>query len=64
MVKDIAAVVEEGAPKKRIRAHLRESELRKLAADPASKLDQLLAIAGNKADEIRAEGRALDQERR
>ena len=50
MVKDIAAVVEEEAPKKRIRAHLRESELRKLAADHASKLDQLLAIAAYKAD--------------
>ena len=57
-------MVEEGAPKKRIRAHLRESELRKLAADPASKLDQLLAIAAYKAEEIRAdaEGRPLDED--
>ena len=64
MVKDIAAIVEEGAPKKRIRAHLRESELRKLAADHASKLDQLLAIAAYKAEGLRAqaEGRPLDEE--
>ena len=64
VVKNIASVVEDGAPRKRIRAHLRESELRKLAADTSSKLDQLLAIAAYKADEIRAEaeGRALDQQ--
>ena len=51
-----------GAPKKRIRAHLRESELRKLAADTSSKLQRLLAIAAYKAEEIRAEGGALDQQ--
>ena len=62
MVRDISVVAGESAPKRRIRAHLRESELRKLAADPASKLDQLLAIAAYKAEEIRAEGRELDQE--
>ena len=64
VVKNIATVPEEGAPKKRIRVHLRESELRKLAADTSTKLSQLLAIAAYKAEEIRAEteGRALDQQ--
>ena len=59
MVKDIAAVVEEGPPKRRIRAHLREAELRTLAADPASKLDQLLAIAAYNAEDIRAEAEII-----
>ena len=64
VVKNIAAIAEDGAPKKRIRAHLRESELRKLAAAHPSKLHQLLAIAAYKAEEIRAEaeGRPLDDE--
>ena len=64
VVKNIATVPEEGAPKKRIRVHLRESELRKLAADNSSKLHQILAIAAYKADEIRAEaeGRAPDEQ--
>ena len=57
-------MVEEGPPKKRIRAHLRESELRKLGADPASKSERLLAIAAYKAEETRAdaEGRQLNEE--
>ena len=65
VVKDITAVASEGAPRKRIRTHLRESELRKLAADNSSKLDRLLAIAAYKAEEHRseAEQRPLDQEK-
>ena len=62
VVKNIASVVEDGAPRKRIRAHLRESELRKLAADKSSKLERLLAIASYKAEEIRAEGGSLDEQ--
>ena len=55
MAKDITADAEEGAPRKRIRTHLRETELRKLGADNPQKLDQLLAVAAYKAEEIRAE---------
>ena len=64
MVKNIFAFAEEGAPRKRIRTHLRESELRKLAAEKPSKLDQLLAIATYKAEEIRADAaqRPIDEE--
>ena len=53
-MKNIFAFAEEGAPRKRIRTHLRESELRKLASDKSSKLDQLLAIAAYKAEAIRS----------
>ena len=64
VVKNITANAENGAPKKRIRAHLRESELRNIAASHPSKLHQLLAIAAYKAEEIRAstEQRPLDEE--
>ena len=54
MAKDITAAHDEAAPRKRIRTHLRETELRKLAEDKPLKLDQLLAIAADKAEEIRA----------
>ena len=54
VVKDIIAVLEEGAPRKRIRTHLRESALQNLMAKKPSKLDQLLAVATDKAEEIRA----------
>ena len=65
MVKDITATLEEGAPRKRIRTHLRESELRKIAEEKSSKLDKLLAVAAYKAEEIRAdaEQRPLDQDK-
>ena len=55
VVKAITAVAEDGAPRKRIRAHLRESELRKLIEASPRKLDQLVAIAAYKAEEVRAE---------
>ena len=59
VVRNVTAVVEESAPRRRIRKGLRESELRKLAAAESSKLDQLLAIAAFKAEEIRAEAQAV-----
>ena len=64
MVKDITATLEEGAPRKRIRTHLRESELRRVAEDKSSKLNQLLALATHKAEEIRAgaQERPMDEE--
>ena len=64
MAKDINAVLEEGAPRKRIRTHLRESALQNLMAKKPSKLDQLLAVAAYKAEEIRAdtEQRPMDEE--
>ena len=64
MAKDIIAAHDEAAPRKRIRTHLRETELRKLAEDKPLKLDQLLAIAADKAEEIRAgaQVRPIDEE--
>ena len=64
MAKDINAVLEEGAPRKRIRTHLRESALQNLMAKKPSKLAQLLAVAAYKAEEIRAdsEQRPIDDE--
>ena len=53
-MKDISAILEDGAPRKRIRTHLRESALQNLMAKKPSKLDQLLAVAAYKAEEIRA----------
>ena len=51
---DIERVQEEGAPKKRIKPHLPERALRNAALKHSSKLDQVLAIACYRAEEIRA----------
>ena len=63
-MKDISAILEEGAPRKRIRTHLRESALQNLMAKKPSKLDQLLALAAYKAEEVRADAqeRPMDEE--
>ena len=63
-MKDITATLEEGAPRKRIRTHLRESELRRVAEEKSTHLDQLLALAAYKAEEIRADAqeRPMDEE--
>ena len=51
---DIDRVREEGAPRKKIRRHLHESDLRNAAQEHGAKLDQLIAIACYRAEEIRA----------
>ena len=57
MVKDIA-ISTEGSARKRIKAHLRESELRNLVSENQVRFQQLLAIANYRAEELRAK---LDQ---
>ena len=44
----------EGSARKRIKAHLRETELRKLIEDSQVRFQQLLAIANYRAEELRA----------
>ena len=48
MVKDISAILEEGAPRKRIRTHLRESALQNLMAKKPSKQEfrQTVIVCG------------------
>ena len=61
---DIDRVAEDEGVRKRIKRHLREYELRHVATNHASKLDQVLAIACYRAEEIRAaaEHRAMSME--
>ncbi len=54
MVKDIGNSSAADAPRKRIRAHLKEADLRNLASPHPFKLDQLLAAAHFRAEEMRA----------
>ena len=53
MAKDID-VTTEGSARKRIKAHLRESELRTLVSENQVRFGQLLAIANYRAEELRA----------
>ena len=51
---DIDRAPQEGAPRKRMRPHLREHHLRDAAQKHGAKLDQVMAIACYRAEEIRA----------
>ena len=59
MAKDIN-VSTEGSARKRIKAHLRESELRNLVLENQIRYEQLLAIAHYKAEEFRATSEQRD----
>ena len=51
---DVDPIPKEDAPKKRIKPHLREHHLRNAAQKHGAKLDQVMAIACYRAEEIRA----------
>ena len=63
MAKDIAFSTE-GSARKRIKAHLRESELRNLVSENQVRFQQLLAIGNYRAEELRAklEQREVNEE--
>ena len=62
---DIDSVAKEDAPRKRIKPHLRQQLLRNVAQIHGAKLDQVMAIACYRAEEIRAaeEKREINMER-